>query len=223
MPPNATPPITFTWSPVPDWGQGSPGVLYSWPMSGTYTITVTAENCGGSVVDTHAIDIRSEITMTIDPGMSSTLVYIDPRGMTTTIEVPTGAVTEATVLVFAPRYTSSYPISPGLGFAHHIFDLEAYRNGSLLPGFSFLEPVAITIRYSDGDVTGIDEDTLRLYYWTGSGWADAIDTCDPPSGYTRDPAGNVLGVSVCHLTEWGMIGSAYNYQIYLPLIQRPAP
>ena len=56
-PPTATLPITYTWSPQPDAGQSGPVVTYTWATAGTKAITVTAENCGGVVSDTHAITI----------------------------------------------------------------------------------------------------------------------------------------------------------------------
>jgi parallel beta-helix repeat protein len=71
---------------------------------------------------------------------------------------------------------------------------------------AFQTPVTITIHYSDADVVGLDESTLRLYHWTGSSWEDAADTCTPASTYVRDTAGNVLQVAICHLSRWGMGG-----------------
>jgi uncharacterized repeat protein (TIGR01451 family) len=59
-PPVATPPFTYTWSPEPESGQGAASAAYQWAISGTHTITLTAENCGGgSDVATHAITIRA--------------------------------------------------------------------------------------------------------------------------------------------------------------------
>jgi hypothetical protein len=73
-------------------------------------------------------------------------------------------------------------------------------------GFSFAAPVTITIHYSDDDIAGLDESTLRIVYWTGTAWAETADTCVPPSGYVRDLANNVLSVAACHLTEFAMVG-----------------
>ncbi len=53
----ATPPITYTWAPMPDSGQGSATAIYTWGLTGTQTITLTAENAGGLVSDTHTIAI----------------------------------------------------------------------------------------------------------------------------------------------------------------------
>ena len=57
-PTNATTPTTYTWDPEPDTGKGTPGVTYQWSTPNTYTITLTAENCGGPVITTRSFQIR---------------------------------------------------------------------------------------------------------------------------------------------------------------------
>jgi len=54
---DASTPISYTWSPEPDSGQDTSVATYSWATVGGKTITVTAQNSGGSAVDTHAITI----------------------------------------------------------------------------------------------------------------------------------------------------------------------
>ena len=44
-PTDATPPITYTWTPPPDGEQGAATAAYRWPEPGSHTITLTAENC----------------------------------------------------------------------------------------------------------------------------------------------------------------------------------
>lgn len=56
----ATTPITYTWSPGPDSGQRTASAQYEWGTSGVYTITLGAENCGGSDIASHAIVITDE-------------------------------------------------------------------------------------------------------------------------------------------------------------------
>jgi hypothetical protein len=56
-PPTATPPFTYTWSPMPDGGQGTDTATYSWATPGTKTITVTVENAGGAATGTRDIVI----------------------------------------------------------------------------------------------------------------------------------------------------------------------
>ena len=60
-PPDATPTITYTWTPTPAAGSGAV-VTYTWATTGAKTITITAENCGGAVKvvsDPHTIIIEA--------------------------------------------------------------------------------------------------------------------------------------------------------------------
>jgi hypothetical protein len=59
-PPAATTPITYTWSPPPNVGQGTASAQYQWATPDVYNITLAAENCGGSDTATHAITIADE-------------------------------------------------------------------------------------------------------------------------------------------------------------------
>lgn len=63
LPPTATIPITFSWQAT---GQTpidhvlysvSDTMTYTWQVTGTQTITVSAANCGGSVTNTHLINL----------------------------------------------------------------------------------------------------------------------------------------------------------------------
>lgn len=58
-PANASTPITYTWTPAPTSGQGTATAHYTWPTVGTKSITITAQNCGGSAMDTHTITIAA--------------------------------------------------------------------------------------------------------------------------------------------------------------------
>ncbi|MDY7077986.1 MAG: hypothetical protein SXV54_13810, partial [Chloroflexota bacterium] len=224
-PSNATEPINYTWTSSPPGTlamPGQPSAAFTWPATGTKTIQLTAENCEGvTVTDTHTIELAAmeQVSVTVEPGTGVTLVYTDPQGLPTTVEVPAGAVTDTTTIVYTPVPSPTESITTGLRFANHAFDLEAYRNDVLLPDFTFEQPVTVTVHYSDDDVAGLDEDTLTLYYWDGSAWVDAATTCDPDSIYDRHPLDNWFAVSICHLTRWGAYGTEISqYPIFLPIV-----
>lgn len=61
-PPDATTPLTYTWSPAPDNGQGSYRAGYQWEEPGAYTISLIAENCGGKVTTQRTVTVEEEIT-----------------------------------------------------------------------------------------------------------------------------------------------------------------
>ncbi len=146
----------------------------------------------------------------LTPGAGGTLVYTDTQGNPITIEVPPNAVSETLTLVYTPVNSTSTAV--GLSFAGHAFDLAAYSGGELLPGYLFGEPVLVTIHYSDGDVTGLDETALRLLYWDGSAWADAA--CGP---YDRHPENNWLSVPICHLSRFSL-QARNKVWVYLPVV-----
>lgn len=70
-PTGATTPITYTWSPSPASGQGTPNATYSFPVSGGQPVAVTAQNCGASR--------GAEVTVNVSPsGGPSTPRYFIP-------------------------------------------------------------------------------------------------------------------------------------------------
>lgn len=56
-PSDATIPITYAWSPEPVSGTGTAGAVYQWSAPGSYTVAVTAQNCGGTHTAQHTITI----------------------------------------------------------------------------------------------------------------------------------------------------------------------
>jgi uncharacterized protein YjiK len=110
-------------------------------------------------------------------------------------------VTTTTTLKFTALATTTQGSPAGVEFAGLAFDLDAYQGGALVPGFTFSVPATITLDYGQGDVAGLDENTLVLETWTGSGWQDAA--CGP---YERNPGENWLSVPVCHLSRFALFG-----------------
>ena len=163
---------------------------------------------------------------TVDPLIGLTLIYTDTQGTTTTLEIPPGAVFQTVAIVYTPIPTPTRPLYPEWQSSDVVFFLDAYLGELLLPGYIFQRPVSLTVHYTDSDISGLDESTLRFYYWEGYEWVDGSTTCFPWSSYTRDPANNVLSLPICHLSEWHMGGAPIGgpgIRIYLPLVMRAAP
>ena len=151
----------------------------------------------------------------IPPDTESTLVYTHTKGNSTLIQVPAGAVTETTLLAYTAVNTVAAP--SGFAPAGHAFDLEAYQTGVLASGFTFSVPVTVAIRYTETNLVGIDEATLRLAFLNSSTskWEDAATTCMPHTAYDRQPNENWLTVRICHLSTYALYGQN---RIYLPLV-----
>mgnify|MGYP006898455908 CR=1 FL=1 len=79
------------------------------------------------------------------------------------------------------------------------------------------------MRYSDSDVVGIVENTLKLYYWDASQelWLDAATSCSPTSTYQRDLISNSFSIEIYHLPEFALLGEEpYIGYVFLPMVIR---
>jgi hypothetical protein len=167
-------------------------------------------------VDEYTVASTSPTTTTVDPEEGGTLVYTDTRDSLTTLDVPSDAVTDTTTIALTPVDAVSLP--QGLSFGGHAFDLDTYRGGSLIPGFTFEKTVTLTIEYSDADVVGLDEETLALYRWTGSEWEEIGER--PPETYTLDLENNVLTAYLLGFSRFSTMGTGVDYHVFLPVVLR---
>jgi parallel beta-helix repeat protein len=133
------------------------------------------------------------VQRTIDPAEGGTLVYMDTQGLTTTIEIPPGTVTRTATLVYMPLVSPTYPLSPGMVFAGHAFDLDIFciwrvylplimRNSSLgamassadspaqgdsaveRPTLSNLHTAAATSSFTSCSLSLLKPITITIYY-----------------------------------------------------------
>jgi len=224
LPDHVTPGSVLTWTP----SIAAPGGVwtervvvsvemgYAGPLDNVVHVT-TEESATGT--DTNTV-IVAEALATVGPSEGGIIVATSADGVAITVEVPPGAVTEVTQLAYAsvPTVTGS---PSGFVFAGRAFRLEAYRHGALQAGLVFVEPVTVTIHYTEADVTGLDTNTLELCYWNGSEWsADGITVVE------RAMDNNRLVVTVAHLSELAMFAKEWQNEqvkVYLPLVLRQYP
>ncbi len=139
-----------------------------------------------------------------------------------TVTVPAGVVAADVTLALAPLAMPVNAAPDGMGFGGLAFLLNAFVGGVQQQNFIFQQPVRVTVHYDDDATAGLDENTLTLQYWNGAVWADAATACSPSSTYDRQPATNQLGVDICHLTPYALMGPQHAPQptIYLPVVVR---
>ncbi len=201
-PPNATPPLTYTWSPAPTTGQGTATARYQWETTGPKTVSVAVVGSGETVTATHSFLALEVGAVAVTPGAGGTLTLPSPGGRSITITIPPDAVTETFTLLYTPLGAPTDPPA-GWRYAGRAFALSAYRLGHVVTVPLGL-PAVIALTYSDGEVAGLLEDTLRLLARDDGGWVDAATTCAPASAYLREPGANRLQVAVCRLGEFAL-------------------
>jgi uncharacterized repeat protein (TIGR01451 family) len=218
LPITVTQPITAVWQAT---GQSAvthtigltDSLNLTWNITGTFRVTITVSNrSGSSVTAARSITIVAGTLTTINPAAGGTPIFTSTNGVTNTVQIPSGALTQTTTLIYTPIETAT--ASSGFALAGQAFNLNAYISGTLISGFTFLKPVTITLYYTDAEVASIDETELKLYTWNGSSWVDAA--C---GAYDRHPAQNWLSVPICHLSRFAKMGPI-QYRIFLPLTMR---
>lgn len=149
---------------------------------------------------------------TVLPGEDATNEFASNLGSKVELYVPAGSVSEAVTLVAA----ADVPLpdrAPGYVLGKLLFDIAAYdETGLLIADLEFNNPVTLTITYNDQALWLLDEATLQLFWWNGSGWEDAA--CGL---IEHDPENNVLIVPICHLSEFALAGQAVA-SVMLPVI-----
>jgi len=129
------------------------------------------------------------------------------------VEFPDGAVSDTAAVTYTSFYVPPHPPTSTFAFAGNAFTLDVTDIASGRAITSFTEhPLTFTIDYTDGDLNGVDENTLDLRYWDGSAWVtDGITIVE------HDKVNNRLVIRVEHLTEFALLGK---YHLYLPLVMR---
>jgi uncharacterized repeat protein (TIGR01451 family) len=137
------------------------------------------------------------------------------RDITTTINIPAGALKAQTDLTYTALISVAHPIPTNLHFVGKGFRLGAMQNGSQVSQ-PFNQPITVTF-----DISATDR--LFLYYWDENDetWLDVATTCTPVSKYLR--TGNrLLSVPLCHLTEFALFEVDAVVEthpaVYLPIV-----
>jgi hypothetical protein len=160
--------------------------------------------------------LPAPVSITLMPGATNMrLTYTDTQGLTTQLDFSANHVTQTTRLFLTPTMASS---AANFAFAGHAFELNTAPVGKSPATFMFNAPVTVTVHYSDYDVRLVtDETQLALWWWNGSDWQDASQTCEPTSTYVRDVASNVLNIPICSLGRFGVFGPTR--PVFIPIIR----
>jgi hypothetical protein len=193
------------------------GGQYTFAEIGRYRIVLHAQDTDDLLARPH------ELVVTLGGptmGPKNSLRFEIPiEDTTTTVEVPTDAVTATTTFTYT-GFTALAGLGnlPGLQFAGRGFDLIAYQWSQPQPGLTFQHPITFTIRYEDTDITDLDKRTLALYYHTGNIWSQ-----EGLSFVDHITTTNEIIVTAKHLSSFALFGqtlSKSNPTVYLPLVLR---
>ncbi|HVZ75797.1 MAG TPA: LamG-like jellyroll fold domain-containing protein [Candidatus Paceibacterota bacterium] len=81
-----------------------------------------------------------------------------------------------------------------------VFDVKAIINGSTVLD-SFDVPVTITYQYTDSEISGLDESSLKLYHYHDGAWV-ALDNC------SVNESANTISCTTSSFSVFGLFGSS---------------
>jgi Leucine-rich repeat (LRR) protein/PKD repeat protein len=216
--------ISSAW----DFGDGftstATNPTHTFYLAGAYTVSLNVSGDAGDDIETKTnyitVTVLAEEEVTSEEG--GEISFSPAGGGTVSIQVPPGAVDETIILQVTSNPAVTVP--PGSALVGVSFNLTAILDGLPLDSYEFLAPVTIRVDYTDEQVTDLDEDSLRLYFWDKDTetWLDAALTCDPTSTYTRNPDENWFSVDICHLTQFAVFGEieAEDYSLFMPTLNK---
>lgn len=150
------------------------------------------------VNDNYALRVISfdiEADMDVDLGG----VLIDNSG--TNLIVPPGTLEENFNIQITTPFTIGEEAEITEGESHffsmRLLDAQGLENPK------FIEPMTLTIRYTEDEVAGLDEAMLDIYYY------DESDPDNPvwvPLGATVDPEHNEITVEIRHFSKYAVGG-----------------
>jgi hypothetical protein len=137
---------------------------------------------------------------------------LDSLADQTNYSFPLNTFTDEVTVTHTPVFSGSLPPTLGVISIGHGFEVAAAYTDTGDPA----QPAAgqsysVTIQYTAGQLGLVDESTLALYYWDGSGWVHE------PSSQVNITA-NVVTATPNHFSVWAVLGET-NW-LSLPLILR---
>jgi len=169
--------ITFK---ITDGRDPTGNVLASGPVPNPWTFQVSLEN--GEIIDSGG-------------------GTVSPSDGKVQIDFPAGAVENSTTVTIQTE--TDYPQLPSGYFiaGDEVYDFQAVSGGSAVTTFN--EPVSLTFTYEDQDIAGLNESSLKIYYWdeVSSGWVALSDS-------SVNTATNTVTATTTHFTYFGVLGEA---------------
>jgi hypothetical protein len=131
------------------------------------------------------------------------------NGLTTTVDIPAGAVTRPVRINFSPLGAPTH-VPKGLADAGVAFRMTAAVSGTGESVMTLQAPFTITARYDPHALRGLAQASLRLHYWDGDAWV-----AEPTSQVNR--GGRTVTARPGHFSMWAVLGER---RAYLPLVLR---
>ncbi len=159
-------------------------------------------NTGGTpppvVVTATSTTVSATATTTVTLAAGSSLV------------IPPGALPPDTTLTLAPLDLDTLPPPPESisDTGAPIFIAAAFTIDLSVGDVTLDEPATFSFTLTEDQIAALGGATPEMLFFdtTTNSWAPGGSTCTPPTSSTWNPATGTLSISVCHFSDWIVVG-----------------
>lgn len=195
-----------SWDLAATCGQDSSSLTIVWTATSSSSITVTpGSTCGygggGGALPAPTVPTTTTGEVTVTPADGGKTTFVINAGTAVTVEVPAGAVSTPVVLNAAPAEIGNLAIiapTPAGEILVSAFNLTA--TAGTVTQTSFAKNIIVTITYTDSQIAGLDESTLKIYHWDGTQWT--------PLSSTVNAATNTITATTTAFSYFGVMGES---------------
>ena len=142
--------------------------------------------------------------VTVNTSATSTLVE---DGRTLSVQTPANFTATSSTVVIQIKGMTADPVLDSIGkpsntlssAASIVFNVTALVNNTTVLD-SFDSPVTVSYQYTDEDISGLDESTLKMYHYRDSSWAE-LDDC------TVNVDSNTITCTAPHFSIFAIFGT----------------
>lgn len=204
------------------------------PLPGQYEAilsTYRAQADGGvSVQGTHSVTTSIvEAVALVEPLLPATLSFGAGDSLSTTLELPAGAVADVTMLGASELGSLPAPLPDGAPPVRQ-FSLEVHQSNQRQEPFTLTESIRATLAFTDemqhARATQGEQGAPLLYLWTNSGWTTDGTLCamESASIAQEDIEKAVCVLAGAHAGTYALVISqgAATHRVYLSTVQGQA-
>jgi hypothetical protein len=158
---------------------------------------------GGGGVSTPSVPTTTtgQVTVTVSGGGKTTLTTAD--NTTAQVELPANAVSASTEVKIASELKATAVVSRAIPSGKTMVGNYAYNytaTSGTTAVTTFSKNITLTLTYIDAQIAGLNEDTLKVYYWDGTQWS-ALNS-------TVDKTNNKITATTNHFTYFVVMGES---------------
>ena len=162
------------------------GSTLSFTTTGCTNSATVSSQTGSSIATTGG-------SLSMTSGGSGAALTVPASAATNTFTLQIKKIDKATVIAATSTPSGTSTIGD------HTYDIRAISGSTLVT--SFLQAITVTMAYTDAQVSGYDESSLRIHRWDGSAW-NALSSC------AVDTSANTVTCTTTHFSTFGLFGTA---------------